>query len=197
MRSADYVRELRRTMKELIRNSRQLRDKLYPSVAVYRIRSEEDYRAVIRYLFRPIPIELPYEYAAASLGYEITGMRCLNADLNLFLEGSSLCVARDPSNRTPRHLQQRGWRARKRRALFQGFASRGVSSSKFTSLTTSRTCANCRRRVGTHGVERTIMVPQSFRAFFACSGNREGYHIWAAKKQTRTLISHCSPMQLL
>jgi hypothetical protein len=74
-------------MKELIRNSRQLRDKLYPSVAVYRIRSEEDYRAVIRYMFKPIPIELPYEYAASSLGYETTQMRRLNQDVNLFLEG--------------------------------------------------------------------------------------------------------------
>jgi hypothetical protein len=83
---ADDMRKLRRDMRKRIRNCRGIADKLYPSVAVRRIKSKRDYKIVIRYLFKPIPIEQPYGFAAMNAKWETKSMMQLNEETNLFVE---------------------------------------------------------------------------------------------------------------
>ncbi len=84
---SDFARDLRRALKKLIRQTRRITDKLHPSVAVYRIRTAEDYRRVIGYIFKPIKIEQAYEFAALKMDYKPEVMAVLNNQVNICFEG--------------------------------------------------------------------------------------------------------------
>jgi hypothetical protein len=87
---ADYARAMRRIAKQLIRQCRRISDKMHPSIAAYRITSKEDYRAVLKYCFKPIALELAYGYAASGLPNAACPMDVLNGETNTFLEGIDL-----------------------------------------------------------------------------------------------------------
>lgn len=88
--TADRVREMRRWMKALIRQSRRISDKLQPSLAVYRITSQKDYEAVLKYCFKPIAIEQAYDLALAGSERTASFFHRLNRETNLFLDGIDL-----------------------------------------------------------------------------------------------------------
>ena len=85
--SSDYARELRRTLKRLIRQTRRLTTKLHPSVAIYRICTPEDYRRVIKYVYKPVKVEQAYDFAAELVDHENDQMELLNREVNYFVEG--------------------------------------------------------------------------------------------------------------
>lgn len=88
--TADQGREMRRWMKALIRQSRRISDKLQPSLAIYRITTQDDYEAVLKYCFKPIAIEQAYDLAAAGSDRAADFLRRLNYETNLFLDGVDL-----------------------------------------------------------------------------------------------------------
>jgi hypothetical protein len=91
--SADRVREMRRWMKALIRQSRRISDKMQPSLAVYRITTKDDYEAVLKYCFKPIAIEQAYDVAVATSHRTPNFLHRLNYETNLFLDGIDLVFA--------------------------------------------------------------------------------------------------------
>jgi hypothetical protein len=87
---SDNLRAMRRLAKAFIRHCRRISDKMHPSLAAYRITTQEDYQAVLKYCFKPIPIEQAYERAAIGLNYAPASMRVLNEEVNVFMEGVDL-----------------------------------------------------------------------------------------------------------
>ena len=84
--SNDDARRLRRALADKLRGSRRLRSGLYPKLAVYRIQSKHDYRAVIRYLFKPLDFGLAYQMVAESADCDPADLRELNTQLDYFFE---------------------------------------------------------------------------------------------------------------
>jgi len=83
---SDDVRELRRIVREKMRGCRRIKPGLFPKVAVYRIQTEQDYRAVIPYIFKPISFSLAYLMTAEKLDLDSDGMDELNQQVNIFFD---------------------------------------------------------------------------------------------------------------
>jgi hypothetical protein len=84
--SVDGARKLRRFIREKMRDCRRLQTKLFPSVACYRIRSGEDLRRVIKYIFKPIDLATAYMTAVDRIGHEPAAMAELNRKTDEFLK---------------------------------------------------------------------------------------------------------------
>lgn len=84
--SIDDVRELRRFIREKMRNCRSLQTKLLPSVACYRLRTPDDLRRVIGYILKPIDLAVAYTSAAERVSYSPAALAQLNLDINTFLK---------------------------------------------------------------------------------------------------------------
>jgi hypothetical protein len=85
--SEDDARDLRRRLKDLIRNSRQIADRMQPSVACYRLPASEDLRRVLGYCFKPVALNVAYKVALCRGEYSVRRLDALNEELNMFLEG--------------------------------------------------------------------------------------------------------------
>ncbi len=84
--SSDDVRRLRRALRDKLRGSRRLKSRLYPKLTVYRIQARDDYRAVIRYIFKPIDFGIAYHLAAQSADCDPADLRELNSQVDYFLQ---------------------------------------------------------------------------------------------------------------
>jgi len=85
--SEDRARDIRRRLKQMIRNSRRITDKkLYPSTAFYRLPTRKDYIKALRYCFKPVAVEVPYRLALAVGEPSPRWFDGLNEDTNRFLE---------------------------------------------------------------------------------------------------------------
>ena len=82
----DDVRRLRRALRNKLRGSRQIKPGLYPKVSVYRILTNADFQAVIRYIFKPIDIGFAYAVAANAVGNDRQALTRLNFLTDRFLE---------------------------------------------------------------------------------------------------------------
>ena len=85
--SEDDARDLRRRLKDLIRNSRGVADKMQPSVACYRLPASADLRRVLAYCFKPIALNVAYKVALCRGEYSVRRLDALNEELDMFLEG--------------------------------------------------------------------------------------------------------------
>jgi hypothetical protein len=84
--SSDDVRRLRRALRNKLRASRRLNSRLYPKLTVYRLQARKDYRAVIRYIFKPIDFGIAYHLAAKSADCDPGALRELNSQVDYFLQ---------------------------------------------------------------------------------------------------------------
>jgi hypothetical protein len=88
--TGDDVRALRRIVRGHLRGCRRIAHRLYPKVAVYRLVSKKDLREVIKYIFKPIAIAIPYGLSAHELKRDPAGMRSLNDDVNAFFDNMGI-----------------------------------------------------------------------------------------------------------
>ena len=86
--SIDGLRELRRYVRTKMLDCRKIESGLYPSVACYRLRTADDLRRVINYIFKPIDLASAYGRAADLAGYVPAAMREINREVNLFLKNA-------------------------------------------------------------------------------------------------------------
>ena len=84
--SADGARELRRFVRKKMLNCRPLQTKLFPSVACYRLRTADDLRRVVKYIFKPIDLAAAYISAAERSNHTPAGLAHLNLETNEFLK---------------------------------------------------------------------------------------------------------------
>jgi len=83
---SDDIRRLRRALRNKLRGCRTITPGLYPKVAVYRIHENDDYQAVIKYMFKPIDIGFAYTVAADAVGNDPKALERLNFQTDCFLE---------------------------------------------------------------------------------------------------------------
>jgi hypothetical protein len=86
--SIDGARELRRFIRTKMRDCRLIEPGLYPSVACYRLRTADDLRRVVNYIFKPIDLASAYVRAAELVDYVPVDMACLNLEVNKFLKNA-------------------------------------------------------------------------------------------------------------
>ena len=86
--SIDGARELRRFIRTKMRDCRLIESGLYPSVACYRLRTADDLRRVVNYIFKPIDLAAAYVRAAELVDYVPGDMACLNLEVNKFLKNA-------------------------------------------------------------------------------------------------------------
>jgi hypothetical protein len=86
--SMDGVRELRAFVRRKMRDCRNIESGLYPSVACYRLRTADDLRRVVNYIFKPIDLAAAYTRAAELVDYVPAAMMGLNQDVNVFLKNA-------------------------------------------------------------------------------------------------------------
>ena len=84
--AADGVRKLRTFIRDKMRNCRRLKTKLFPSVACYRLRTSEDLRRVIGYIFKPIDLAAAYVSAAERVNKMAVELERLNIETNIFFK---------------------------------------------------------------------------------------------------------------
>ena len=94
--SADDARELRKSIRQRMRDCRRLKRGLYPAIACYRLGSADDLRAVAGYMCKPIDLASAYEAAADLADYAPAHMIALNAQTNTFLHRQPLVFHRLP-----------------------------------------------------------------------------------------------------
>ncbi len=82
----DDLRRFRRALRNKLRGSRQIKPGLYPKVAIYRIQTNADYQAVIKYMFKPIDVGFAYAVAADAVGNDLKALARLNLETDCFLE---------------------------------------------------------------------------------------------------------------
>ena len=88
--TSDDVRALRRSIRQRLRGCRRITHRQYPKVAVYRLGSQQDLREVIKYIYKPIGIAIPYVLSADRLDYRPDGMISLNQDVDMFFDNLGL-----------------------------------------------------------------------------------------------------------
>lgn len=83
--TVDDARELRRLVRQKMRDCRRLKLRRFPSVACYGLRTRDDVRAVLSYSLKPIDLAAAYTRAAERVDYVPSAMTTLNADAKAFL----------------------------------------------------------------------------------------------------------------
>lgn len=83
---ADDLRRLRRVLREKLRGCRKITPGVFPKLSVYRILNTKDYRAVIKYMFKPIDVGFAYRVATDAVDYEPELLQQLNSHVDFFLE---------------------------------------------------------------------------------------------------------------
>jgi hypothetical protein len=84
--SIDHARQLRRYVRQKMRDCRPLQTKLFPCIACYRIRSSDDLRRIANYIFKPIDIATAYKNGVTSTNQTPQELSALNSQVKLFLK---------------------------------------------------------------------------------------------------------------
>lgn len=87
--SIDGARKLRRFVRQKMLNCRLLQTKIFPSIACYKIRSTDDFRRIVNYIFKPIDLATAYKNAAEFISHTPIKMSRLNSEVNVFLNNVS------------------------------------------------------------------------------------------------------------
>jgi hypothetical protein len=82
----DDLRRFRRAIREKMRGCRTILSGQYPKLSVYRIQDNKDYRAVIKYIFKPIDVGFAYGVAADAASENEEHLIPLNRETDNFLE---------------------------------------------------------------------------------------------------------------
>ena len=81
----EHVRELRRAVKQKMRDCRVVEGGLYPALFASLISHSDEFERVVKYVYKPINLATSYESAAAIVNYNPEGLADLNNQVNQFV----------------------------------------------------------------------------------------------------------------